>query len=174
MPAYFSDTPTLADRRAQRTANATKRKREKALATLKDRKPLRSSSPSRTAPPKRKARIVKKARPAKETRRIYGPVEFRDYLHRHACLGCGYKGEAIQQAHLRTGGVGRKDDWTRTGPLCGPRLDGGTMLVGCHWQHDEAKRSWLTRGGLTFAEAQRQFFAEWEAFAGRFGGREGR
>ena len=124
----------------------------------------RSSLSQRKASP-RKPRSKKRASKAEDTR-IYGPELFRAYLHNHACLGCGYRGTQIQQAHRTTGGMGRKSDWTETGPLCGPRVIWGeprpVTTEGCHQAHDSAKRSWRTHRGETFAEAQRKFFASWE------------
>lgn len=118
----------------------------------------------------------RKKRSRAEDLRIYGPKEFRDFLHASECLGCGYRGLLIQQAHRQTGGVGRKDDWQRTGPLCGPRPSfipspSGGLLAGhypgCHTLHDDAKRSWRTGRGETFKAAQEQFFAAWLAFSER-------
>lgn len=122
--------------------------------------------------------IAKKRRTKAEDLRVYGSREFRAFLRSHACLGCGYRGEAIQQAHRTTGGMGRKSGWQETAPLCGPRVvslghtgvrGGVARYLGCHTLYDDAKRSWRTNTGQTLAQAQREFFAEWEKFSARGG-----
>lgn len=49
-------------------------------------------------------------------RRVYGPPAWRVFLDQVGCLVCGYS--PVQLAHVRTGGMGRKADWTYTVPLC--------------------------------------------------------
>lgn len=49
-------------------------------------------------------------------RRVYGPPEWRAYWEQRGCLICGDR--RIQIAHVRTGGMGRKADWTATIGLC--------------------------------------------------------
>lgn len=104
---------------------------------LKRRTPLQAKTPlRRTAAPK------KKARSKAETLRVYGTPEFKAYLHASPCLWCG-RMTGIEAAHLRgNGGVGRKDSWTSTGPLCGVQYP----YVGCHarWDRACAEKLWLT------------------------------
>lgn len=126
----------------------------------------RSRSLRRTPPQKKK-------RTAKEDHRIYGPQEFRDFLHAHACLGCGYKGDAIEQAHIHTGGKGRKDGYQKTAPLCGSRSrwERGRWIItiGCHKSYDAAKQSWPARMGIDIDVEQDRFWSEWEDHAETLG-----
>lgn len=162
-PVPKPEPRTEADRLTRRIASLKKLRASQ--------KPIPRSPKPIQGGPRRKA-VKKKRRTKKEDQRIYGPELFREYLHHHECLGCGYRGEPeeMQQAHVHTGGVGRKDDWERTGPLCGPRfayveVEGKIAtqpIEGCHHDYDHAKKSWRTWKGRTFDVAQRLFFAEFE------------
>lgn len=96
----------------------------------------RSSPPRRASQPKRSAKPIRrsgkpktKPRGKDEAERIYGPVEFRVWLHQQPCAVCGFRGEPeqMQQCHAITGGMSRKSDWEKTFPGCGP-----------HWEHDHS------------------------------------
>ena len=160
MPAYFTES---APRSSSKPAPLPKKSQKRIARELAEHGRVLPTTTRKSAKPIAKRSKKRRADDA----RIYGPQEFRDDLHRHACLGCGYRGMQIEQAHVHTGGVGRKDDWTRTGPLCGPHYEcvegGGWALVeGCHAQYDAAKRSWRTHDGLTFSASQKRFFSKWE------------
>lgn len=115
--------------------------------------------------------IKKKRRKPSEDLRIYGPRDFRDWLHRQACLGCGAR-ENIQQAHRFTGGMGRKCDWQDTIPLCGPRLVQANQHChredyttrGCHESYDRAKQSWSATHNLPARAAH--FWEQWLLYQG--------
>lgn len=55
-------------------------------------------------------------RTKKETLRIYGPPAYREFLSDLGCIIC--RATPIVIAHVKTGGVGRKADYTHTVPLC--------------------------------------------------------
>jgi hypothetical protein len=159
-------SPDPAVAKAQKAEHKKAAQRENVLKLQHSRGPIpRGRKPIAKRSKKRRA----------DDARIYGPELFRTFLHNHECLGCGYRGkpEEIQQAHVHTGGMSRKDDWERTGPLCGPRLVQPNphdhredyVAPGCHHDYDHAKKSWRSWKGRTFAIAQRLFFAEWERHA---------
>lgn len=144
------------------------------VAKPKTRKPLPRSPLKASQKPVKRSAIKKKPRPAKDTDRIYGPPEFREYLHASPCMLCGIQGDMIQQAHIETGGMGRKSGWEKTGPLCGRRvrtilLGGGhvqmtpdSMYESCHKWYDTNKTTLRDK----VVAAQAQFFARWRSFGG--------
>lgn len=148
-------------------------------AKRKKKEPKRYSSiPSKSGKEKLRAAkrlqskrrpIAKKKRTESERERIYGPREFVAFLHDSQCLGCGFRGTEIQQAHRFTGGMGRKGRWQDSIPLCGPHyecVEGGGWVVrfGCHQSYDAAKQSWSRDHNLP---ARAAFFWEsWEKFSG--------
>lgn len=83
------------------------------------------------------------------------------WVHARPCAACGYRGEAIQAAHVGQGGTGMKHgDDDECIPLCGPRFPdepvfGAMMLPGCHADHDQCRGQWRL-----FTREQRQ---EWDA-----------
>jgi hypothetical protein len=85
--------------------------------------------------------------------RIYGTPEFKAYLHSHPCLWCGVT-RPIEQAHFGKHGMGKRLDWTRSGPLCGafsvPQPKGTYRYVGCHNRLD--RRSCLPETWFTAEE----------------------
>lgn len=80
--------------------------------------------------------IKKKPRSKSERERIYGPKGYVEWIHEQPCIACGVVGFS-EVAHIKTGGMGRKDDWTRTVPLCGVRPGFAGLYMGCHRFHDE-------------------------------------
>lgn len=86
-------------------------------------------------------------RTPEDAERIYGPQEFREWLHRQPCAVCGFQGlpEQMQQAHARTGGTGYKAHWTKTLPMCGPRLERYPVVKpaveGCHTESGRGVKS---------------------------------
>lgn len=74
----------------------------------------------------------KRSRKKSERERIYGPPGYVEWIHEQPCIACGVVGFS-EVAHVKSGGMGRKSDWTDTVPLCGYR---GTSRIdytlGCH------------------------------------------
>jgi hypothetical protein len=108
---------------------------------------------------------IKARRPSKaETERKYGSKEFRDWIHNQPCCLCGVYG-FTQQAHVGTGGMGRKLGWQHTVPLCGPWscTDGKTRFAseGCHQKFDQKKLDEFQVARIVAAVEATQ-----EAFAG--------
>ena len=60
---------------------------------------------------------VNRARKAKNSLRAYGPAERRDWLTSRPCIICGKPGPS-EQAHVETGGTGRKANADKTIPAC--------------------------------------------------------
>ncbi len=97
-----------------------------------------------------------------EDARIYGPPEFRTWLHQQPCAVCGWKGRPtqMQQAHAKTGGTSKKDDWTRTLPLCDDHFEtvdadgfpSGQIINGCHRQAHRGVKSFEAKNGVRLLE----------------------
>lgn len=122
----------------------------------------------------RKSRPKKRAakRERNDPARIYGPEEFKRFLHAQACLGCGYNAAVPQQAHRFTGGTGRKGRWQDSIPLCGPHVRpeiGGYAgwVRGCHASYDAAKQSWSRDHNLPARAAW--FWGQYLLHCGRSG-----
>jgi hypothetical protein len=94
---------------------------------------------ARSSTPARSARIKPKPRPKDETERAHGPVEYREWKKSQPCIVRGCRAQPCDSAHIRSGGKGRKDDWTQTVPLCSTRVADG--YVGHHEQYDARKKS---------------------------------
>ncbi len=73
--------------------------------------------------------MKKRPRPKSETLRIYGPPERREFVKSQPCVACGKQGDS-ENAHIETGGMGRKADFDKIIPLCGTRLEFGEKS--CH------------------------------------------
>lgn len=79
-------------------------------------------------------------------------------------MPCGWVGNT-QQCHAKTGGTGRKDDWQRTFPGCGPHrvveiVDGfprSQLVEGCH---KEAGRIGVKTFAAKYGKTQLEFAAE--------------
>lgn len=84
----------------------------------------------------KRSAIKRKPRKKSERERIYGPKGYVEWIHEQPCVACGWT--PSECAHIRTGGTGRKDDWTRTIPLCGPHIDHRytKITIGCHKLYD--------------------------------------
>ena len=103
---------------------------------MKARKPLpRISKKRRAALGDRRvfSTVRKKPRSKSERERIYGPPGYVEWVHKQPCIACDAEGHS-EVAHIRTGGMGRKDNWVRTVPLCGPHVSGPMFFhySGCH------------------------------------------
>jgi hypothetical protein len=109
---------------------------------------------------KRGGRIKPKRRPVSEQERIYGPHEFREWLHDQPCAVCGAWSGHTEQAHVGNEGKSRKAGWRRSIPLCGPRstpCPGSNPLLSQMWEgcHRE-----LHRIGVTSFEAKHRVSLE--------------
>lgn len=105
----------------------------------------------RTTPPKRKRRSTA------ERARVYGPPEFRDWLHAQPCAVSGVRGH-IEQAHAVNGGTGRKADWQFTFPISAElhrRL------------HTQGVKTCEAEWGVTLLELCRRTQQAWRAAARR-------
>lgn len=90
-------------------------------------------------------------------------ADYVHWIHSQPCAACGYVGEAIQAAHVGTGGTGLKhgdDDCVI--PLCTSRDFGDRdgPIVGCHEQQGQyagqfTRPKWATR------VAWRAFINDW-------------
>lgn len=90
-------------------------------------------------------------------------VEHQDYvrwLHAQPCAACGYRGGAIQAAHVGRGGTGMKHGSdAEVIPLCGPRWRSGRIVPGCHAEHDQLRGQFKIGINLSSRTAIR----EWDA-----------
>lgn len=71
-------------------------------------------------------------------------AEYIQWIHTQPCAACGYRGPAIQAAHVGRGGMGMKHGSdAEVIPLCGPRLVIEAFFPitygGCHAAHDQLK-----------------------------------
>lgn len=112
--------------------------------------------------PKRlqRTRMKRRKRNVEETTRKYGTEAFRDFLHATPCLGCGRRHP--EQAHFGKHPMGRKNDWTRSGPLCG--IHGQD----CHGRLDrrETRLPWFTEEERDLLERRlAAFHARWDALS---------
>ena len=106
----------------------------------------------------------KAAKQRTEFERKYGTPEFQAHLHASRCLGCGKWG-SIHQAHFGKHGVGIKNEWRKTGPLCGRRVH-PAELSNCHDRYDRraSEREWFTDAERQLIESrQAQFVKSWLA-----------
>lgn len=121
---------------------------------------MKNQSPARRQPLKR-SRIKKRPRSRSERERIYGPKGYVEWIHEQPCVGCGFVPSSC--AHIKTGGTGRKADWTQTVPLCETHYG----EVGCHpqfhlWGRDRFEGVML----LDLNVAAKATQAAWLSFSG--------
>lgn len=121
--------------------------------------PLKSYSRP-DAKQKRRKPVKKKPRSENERERIYGTLEFRDWLHRQCCAVCGAQAVFTEQAHAVGGGAGRKAGWRQTFPMCGVRRD--LLRGGCHGEaHRIGVKTFEAKYGITLAALAEQTQAKW-------------
>lgn len=77
---------------------------------------MKRSKLKRQAPLGRSPMKRGRKRSAAEQERIYGPRDFRDWLHQQPCVITGTRSN-IEQVHVIGGGVGRKAGWRFTVPM---------------------------------------------------------
>lgn len=111
---------------------------------------LKRGKRPRTANPKRKAR---------EFERAYHSEERVLFVKGLPCCACKVVGHS-ENAHIETGGIGRKADYTKIVPLCGMRVWKTPLsenwYIGCHRRYDELRQNFTERWQLDMdAEARR-------------------
>jgi hypothetical protein len=85
------------------------------------------------------------ARHARELERTHGDADFRAWMKRQPCVVCGRR--PCDAAHLKSGGIGRKDDVGGTVPMCSTTTAG----PGHHDEYD----------GRTKAGGKKTFLAKY-------------
>lgn len=112
--------------------------------------PFSSASPRK--------QVKKRKRSKAEFARIYGSKKRVEFVKSLPCVSCGITGY-IENAHIETGGMGRKADYDKIIPLCGNRgsLARGHMAIylGCHgYLHQYGRAPGLLREDMEKAAAQ--------------------
>lgn len=89
------------------------------------------------------ARAPMKKRPKSKALmlRTHGTVEHREWIKRQPCVVCGRT--PSDAAHLKNGGMGRKDDVTGTVPMCSDVIPAG--YSGHHTEYDAGKQSFRAK-----------------------------
>jgi hypothetical protein len=105
--------------------------------------------------------MISRPRPAEETERAHGPPEFRTWVKTQPCIVPGCRWRGCDSAHITNGGIGRKDDWTRTVPLCFARPG----WVGHHHEYDNGKESFPIRHRLDMPAEAAKHHARWLVYA---------
>lgn len=119
-------------------------------------------------------------RTPEEDARIYGPEDFRAWLHQQPCAVCGWIGkpEQMQQCHARTGGTGYKAHWTKTFPGCGPHMVAVgewkaemefrplALIDGCHAESGRGVKTFEKARGVKLLDLAAKTQAAWLAFKG--------
>lgn len=121
-----------------------------------------SSIPASSKKPRRKPR-----KPS-EFARIYHSKQRVEFVKSLPCAACGVVGYS-ENAHIETGGMGRKADFDKIVPLCGNRPDPilGRDILGCHGMLHNLGRSVLEFAyGLDFALAAKKCEEQWLEFSG--------
>lgn len=118
----------------------------------------------RTKPMKR-GRIKPKKRKASEFARIYGSKERVEWVKSLSCVGCGRNWDTtcvpIDNAHIETGGMGRKADYDKIVPLCS-RL---APKFSCHGRFHRHGRDDLEMwAGINLEVAAAETEARWQSF----------
>lgn len=112
-----------------------------------------SGSP-RTAP--------KRKRTKAEKERIYGPPGYVEWCKSQVCVACR-RSSRCDVAHILSGGVGRKDDWIRTVPLCSDK----PYRLGCHsLLHTWGRKSFEVQWGINLEKCALQVQEQWLSFTG--------
>lgn len=84
-------------------------------------------------------------------------------MKRQPCVICGRV--PSDAAHVKCGGVGRKDDAERTVPLCSDYPDQGCIALGHHSEYDAGKRSFVKRYAVDLPALAAATDAAWRAYA---------
>ena len=131
------------------------------LGRASDERTSRTALASSLSPVPKPKKQSKAAKQRTEFERKYGTPEFQAHLHASPCLGCATR-LYIDQAHFGKHGMSKKNDWTRTGPMCRPQHG----AVGCHDRYDRRSSAptWFTAMERKMIEVrQRVFVAAWLA-----------
>jgi hypothetical protein len=136
------------------------------------------SSAPKVRPPKRKVakRKIQKSstRKAKNWKRAYGSAARVEWVKQQPCVFCGLT--PCENAHIETGGMGRKAHYTKVVPMCATSSEmmpaGGKIWrvrirIGCHKSYDTwARQSMQGQVDLDAAAAETE--RKWIAYsAGR-------
>lgn len=111
----------------------------------------------------RKKKMARKPRKPAQTERAHGPAEFRAWMKSRPCIVPTCTAQPCDSAHVHSGGTGRKDNWTRTVPLCSTRVEDGYQ--GHHDQYDNAKQSFPALHGLDMDTEAELNHANWQSHA---------
>lgn len=130
-------------------------------------------SPRKPLPPRRhrlKRSAVKPrnaARKRREFARAYGSRERVEWVKSLPCAACGVVGFS-ENAHVASGGAGRKADASQIVPLCGPHYcPPDFSFIGCHAMYDRRIPPFdiIVKRGEVLAAADRTE-AAWQTFSG--------
>lgn len=116
-------------------------------------------------PPRRErmqsGRIKAKKPSAAEQERKYGSESHRAWMKRQPCVICGRT--PSDAAHITNGGIGRKDSWARTLPLCSDYPDQGCIKLGHHSEYDAGKKSFVAKYAVDLPALAAACKARWQA-----------
>lgn len=90
------------------------------------------------------------SRTVSKARRIYGSPARQEWLRSLGCIVCGYSPCAI--CHTKSGGMGRKADFTHTVPMCFPHH---------REQHQMGTKSFEARYGVNLTALAEHTEAAW-------------
>lgn len=135
----------------------------------------RRSPLKRGQPPKRTSPVKKRngSRQRREKPRVNGSEAFNNWFYDQPCAICGWKPdgwEYVEKCHAKTGGMGRKADWTLTFPGCPPRVNyraakaSDMSIEGCHREmHRIGVKSFEAKHGVNLLELAAQTQARWQS-----------
>jgi hypothetical protein len=95
-------------------------------------------------------------RSAEDALRIYGPREFREWLHRQLCAVCGSR-IGVQQMHAKGDGAARKASWLFSFPGC---------ALCHHEQHAIGVKTFEKRRQVVLLDLAAKTQRDWAAFSG--------
>lgn len=82
-----------------------------------------------------------------------GDIKHAEWIRSLSCVVCHYQGPHLQAAHFPSKGAG--GTYENLIPLCGTRMEGGTMVEGCHQrQHRLGDATWASENGWTVEEVR--------------------
>lgn len=110
-----------------------------------------------------KSRIKRKRRKPSEFARIYGSKARVEWVKRLPCVVCGER--PCDNAHIVTGGMGRKADADKIVPLCGEQVEGWIFdKVCCHRMlHVLGVETFQKRTGIDLEQEAAKCEAAWQA-----------
>ncbi len=120
-----------------------------------DESTSRTALPSSLSPVPKPRKANKAAKQREKHERKYGTPEFQAHLHATPCLHCVGQ-STVHQAHFGKHPMGKKNDWTATGPLCRLCHDALDRRTSRHYWFTPAQRELLS-------SRQAAFIADWLA-----------